>query len=46
MNWLIGLVVLVAILLACIGWACVKVGADSERRNAKQQDEHRDGLPL
>lgn len=46
MNWLIATLVLAVILLALVGWACVKVGADSERRSEIQHDEHEQGLPL
>ena len=46
MDWLIAMLVLAAMLIAFLGWACVKVGADAERRSKIQHDEHEEGLPL
>ena len=45
MTWLIAMLVLAAALIAFLGWACVKVGADADRR-AVEHDEHEEGLPL
>ena len=39
MNWLIATLVLAAILIFLLGWACVKVGADADRQSEIHHDK-------
>ena len=45
LGWIWASVIMLLAFIAFVTWACVKVGADSEKR-LERHDEHDGGLPL
>ena len=45
LGWIWASVIMLLAFIAFVTWACVKVGADSEKR-LEGHDEHEGGLPL